>query len=246
MVSAMLMSLQKKALTDMKAPKVEPEKTNLLKRPLDPKDAKELAKKLIASGKVAIPKKPEMERTTFKRSRVFERKLSSTVRSDVPYGSGGQEAIMSPSGDSIQFAPFAPAAGDRTEKGKEDSSVSPPAPKMPKYSSFKPSFTPQRETEFESPRQAQGGGGGGGVGGGGGMNKPKRGPTLYVHGHGITDEFLKDLCGKYGKVVSVKLNSTSKGFVTFDKVESAESCMQQVRESRILIMFVLMLQSANS
>ncbi|CAG7835233.1 unnamed protein product [Allacma fusca] len=213
---------KKKALTDMKAPKVEPEKTNMHKRPLDPKDAKELAKKLILAGKVSIPKKPEMERTTFKRSRVFERKLGSSVRSDVPYGSGGQEAVMTPAGDAIQFEPFtpsAPVAGERVEKeGFEKSPSSSPVAKAPRFNSFRGNFTPQRENIYESPRHGQGNT----------FNKPKRGPTLYIHGHGITEQFLKDLCGKYGKVVSVKMNSTSKGFVTFDKVESAEKCVQEV------------------
>lgn len=93
---------QKKALTTLKAPKSEPEPPPVVtrKRPLEGKDAKEIAKKLLSSGKIkAIPKPGgtfainwerrnldflilffmgliSAEKTTFKRSLGLERKLS--------------------------------------------------------------------------------------------------------------------------------------------------------------------------
>ena len=66
----------------MKAPKPEPEKTPMLKRPAEARDAREVAKKLLKSGAIsAIPKPSEKTETTgFKRSRGLERKLSSSDR----------------------------------------------------------------------------------------------------------------------------------------------------------------------
>lgn len=64
--------LQKKALHALKAPKQEPEPLVPLKRPMEAKDAKEMAKKLIKSGAIKVPERPQAatEKTTFKRSMV--------------------------------------------------------------------------------------------------------------------------------------------------------------------------------
>lgn len=63
---------QKKALQALKAPKQEPEPLVPLKRPMEAKDAKEMAKKLIKSGAIKVPERPQpaTEKTTFKRSMV--------------------------------------------------------------------------------------------------------------------------------------------------------------------------------
>lgn len=63
---------QKKALHALKAPKQEPEPLVPLKRPMEAKDAKEMAKKLIKSGAIKVPERPQAatEKTTFKRSMV--------------------------------------------------------------------------------------------------------------------------------------------------------------------------------
>jgi len=91
----------------MKAPKPEPEKINPLKRPLDPKDAKERAKKLLKAGKLSIPNKGPEEKTSFKRSRVLERKLTSTGRSEGHGLGDGFSGNMTPS-NVPQFEPFTP------------------------------------------------------------------------------------------------------------------------------------------
>ena len=64
--------LQRKALQQLRAPKQETEQTLSSKRPMEAKDAKEMAKKLIKSGAIRVPEKPQTnnERTTFKRSMV--------------------------------------------------------------------------------------------------------------------------------------------------------------------------------
>ncbi|XP_076038703.1 uncharacterized protein LOC143023919 [Oratosquilla oratoria] len=64
------MSDQKKALQALKTPKPEPEMLVPLKRPMETKDAKEMAKKIIKSGAIKVPQRPQnnTEKTTFKRS----------------------------------------------------------------------------------------------------------------------------------------------------------------------------------
>lgn len=92
----------------MRVPKVEPEKINPLKRPLDPKDAKELARKLIMSGKVALPQKiGDEKKTVFKRPRTLERKILATGRSE---GHGGFTPGYNTNFQTdYQFEPFTPA-----------------------------------------------------------------------------------------------------------------------------------------
>ena len=68
--------LQKKQLQALKAPKTEPEKPIVPKRPAEARDAREFAKKLIKSGQIRtiskVQKRPEQ---TFKRPRgITERK----------------------------------------------------------------------------------------------------------------------------------------------------------------------------
>ncbi|XP_055611438.1 negative elongation factor E [Uranotaenia lowii] len=68
---------KKKALQALKAPKQEPEKNLILKRPADARDAREVARKLLKSGAIqAIQKPPSKQETSFKRPKVQERKRS--------------------------------------------------------------------------------------------------------------------------------------------------------------------------
>lgn len=211
----------------MKAPKPEPEKVNPLKRPLDPKDAKELAKKLILSGKVSIPTKPTVEKTVFKRSRILERKLSSTGRTE---GHGG----MTPGYASTYYAephfePFTPHGGDKDDpKGKFASPAAPkyshgapvkePSPPPPKPVAPKPFVAPPKDTFVEStpstPKV---------------QNRPKRGPTIYVGAQDITEETLKSVFEEFGKIVKVNLHSAHVGFVTFETAEVAEKAINAVK-----------------
>ncbi|XP_076038704.1 uncharacterized protein LOC143023920 isoform X1 [Oratosquilla oratoria] len=81
------MSDQKKALQALKTPKPEPEMLVPLKRPMEAKDAKEMAKKLIKSGAIKVPERPQnnTEKTTFKRSMGLERKLSAADKAPSGY-----------------------------------------------------------------------------------------------------------------------------------------------------------------
>lgn len=67
---------QKKALQAHKAPKQEPEKPLILKRPADARDAREVARKLLKSGAIPAIQKPatKQDQTSFKRPKGQERK----------------------------------------------------------------------------------------------------------------------------------------------------------------------------
>lgn len=220
----------------MKAPKPEPEKVNPLKRPLDPKDAKELAKKLILSGKVSIPTKPTVEKTVFKRSRILERKLSSTGRTE---GHGGMTPGYASSYHAEpHFEPFTPHGGDKDGplEGKSKFSSAPKyslgAPSgdiSPVKASPKPFFAPPKETFPEPPAtptppppppapkpQSRPG--------------PKRGPTVYVGAQDLTDDILKSVFDKFGKIIKVNCHSTSAGFVTFETAEIADQAIEEVHK----------------
>jgi negative elongation factor E len=144
---------KKKALQDFQSPKPEPEKVNPLKRQLEPKDAKEYAKKLVLSGKISVPVKAPAHKTLFKRPLGLERKLSE-ARSPAPGGglSGTPgDPNYSPSGG------MTPLPGSSTPFN---------------YEPFTPS-TPSPSSSSTSPGSSSGGSrnsgsfGGGSSGGGG-------------------------------------------------------------------------------
>lgn len=100
--------MQKKALQAHKAPKQEPEKPLILKRPADARDAREVARKLLKSGAIPAIQKPttKQDQTSFKRPKGQERKRLAPDGSVTPYqpfsatqpndgftGAGGAEGI---------------------------------------------------------------------------------------------------------------------------------------------------------
>ncbi|XP_012287410.1 negative elongation factor E [Orussus abietinus] len=77
---------KKKALQDLKTPKLEPERIpQAPKRPTEARDAREIAKKLIKSGVITAPKTPKRPEQSFKRPRGLERKLNSTEKTVCSY-----------------------------------------------------------------------------------------------------------------------------------------------------------------
>jgi hypothetical protein len=251
--------------------KPEPEKVNPLKRPMDPKDAKERARRLIMSGKINLGNKKAEVKTTFKRPRALERKILATGRSEGHGGLTPGYNASYPGLDSIQFEPFTPnpdgpldigLGGGGGNNSKSDSGGSPyesgggggSGGGSKKYTG--PSIKPF-SSSLSSMKDSHGGGGGGGNGGGNGgdyssggsgnkggsgggggqtQQRPKRGPTIYIQAHNLTDDILRDQFGKFGTIVNVKLNNQSVGFVTYDCTESAELAIREVSLEDIIIM----------
>ncbi|KAF2355045.1 hypothetical protein FHG87_014201 [Trinorchestia longiramus] len=81
------LSRKRKALQQLRTPKPDVEQSPSNKRPMEAKDAKEMAKKLIKSGAIRVPEKQHSnnERTTFKRSMGLERKLSAADKAPSGY-----------------------------------------------------------------------------------------------------------------------------------------------------------------
>ncbi|GLV32055.1 Negative elongation factor E [Carabus blaptoides fortunei] len=65
-------------------------------------------------------------------------------------------------------------------------------------------------------------------------DKPRQGNTIYVSGYKISEEFLKKHFQTIGNIVNVSMEiEKNRGFVTFDKVESAERAIAEMDGSMV-------------
>jgi len=255
---------KKKALQDFQSPKIEPEKINPLKRALEPKDAKELAKKLVLSGKISVPIKPSANKTLFKRPLGLERKLNEG-RSPGPGGfspapgdspSGGMTPFPGSSSPapSFHFEPFTPSTPSEPSPGTSssfnkspfggggNSRFSGPIPRTKKFTTaaiippynFKEPGTGVIK-EFPVTIKKE-------FGGGSGSGGPKQGHTIHIRGKGpatLTETLCREVFGKIGSIVNITMEmERSCAFVTFQKIEMAERAIQDVNgitESDVLL-----------
>lgn len=206
---------KKKSLQAQKAPRPEPERAQVsstLKRPIEAKDAREVARKLLKSGAinpiVRPPKRCEQE--GFKRPRGLERKLTETDRSTV---SG--------------YQPFSSVQPD----DGEPPDIKPKFLKSELYDNF---VTAKRETNddrtpvdkkaYDNPlltRLAP-------------NEKPNKGNTIFVQGPGLSEEFLRQHFTMFGKICNVSMEvEKGRGFVTFDSPDSSEKAINDVNGSHI-------------
>ncbi|KAI5701963.1 hypothetical protein M8J75_015196 [Diaphorina citri] len=207
--------LAKKSLQAQKAPRPEPERTqasSTLKRPIEAKDAREVARKLLKSGAinpiVRPPKRCEQE--GFKRPRGLERKLTETDRSTVS-----------------AYQPFSAIQ-------PEDSEPVDSKPKFLKSELYGNFVTAKRETNDDRTpvdkkvygeslltRLAP-------------NEKPKGGNTIFVQGAGISEEFLRQHFSIFGKICSVSMEvEKGRGFVTFDSPESSDKAITEVNGTHV-------------
>ncbi|GJQ71150.1 putative negative elongation factor [Trypoxylus dichotomus] len=64
--------------------------------------------------------------------------------------------------------------------------------------------------------------------------KPRQGNTIYVTGYNITEEFLKKHFSTIGNIVNISMEiEKNRGFVTFDKVESADRAIAEMDGSMV-------------
>lgn len=199
---------KKKQLQDVNKPKQEPEK-NSLKRPLEAKDAKEVAKKLLKSGQIkAIKKTLEKEKVKdekasggFKRSQGLERKLS------------GMDRAMS------SYQPFSAThgPGGGFDTGGED--FEPEIPEhvqKQKQKNLYENFVRERDREERGLAEVK-------------DNKPRQGHTVYVFGYQISEEMLRSTFTQFGAIVNISMEVEKNcGFITYEKVECAERAIAQV------------------
>ncbi|CAD5114880.1 DgyrCDS3913 [Dimorphilus gyrociliatus] len=61
---------------------------------------------------------------------------------------------------------------------------------------------------------------------------PKRGNTVYVSGHGITEEILRKACSEIGSIININVEPDKHcGFVTFESMEDADTAVNEVSGS---------------
>ncbi|CAB3377479.1 Hypothetical predicted protein [Cloeon dipterum] len=64
--------------------------------------------------------------------------------------------------------------------------------------------------------------------------KPRQGNTIYVHGFKITEDILKTAFQPFGKIVNVSMEiEKHRGFITFEKMESADRAISQMEGSMV-------------
>ncbi|XP_067005733.1 negative elongation factor E [Anabrus simplex] len=65
-------------------------------------------------------------------------------------------------------------------------------------------------------------------------DKPRQGNTIFVSGHNITEEFLRRTFETCGTIVNVTMEiEKNRGFVTFEKMESADRAISEIDGSMV-------------
>lgn len=226
--------MQKKALQAYKAPKPEPEKPVLPKRPADARDAREVARKLIKSGVIQAIQRPvtKQDQTSFKRPKGQERKRIipdnaatpyqpfSSSHTDVP---GDPAPEQEPSRVQNLYQQFA-SERDREERGimdkpktvdhsKSAAVAIAAAPKTDDLvgASLSPNSKGSTPAATAKPE------------------KPRSGNTIYVSGSRVTEDFLRKHFATFGKIVNVSMEiEKGRGFITFGKSEHAEQAIAEM------------------
>lgn len=198
---------QLQALKTVK-PEREPVKEKPVKRSSESaEDAKEQAKKLVKSG--AIKLSDRKEKQGFKRSRNLEKKLQDPEKTPTTPATVG-------------FQPFAAAHPDEEDRPERE------RPRHPRMRGLYDSFVRGERSDKGEEREERRGD----------RDRrdwverepfPRRGNTVYVHGHGVTEELLRKAFHNFGNIVNISLEKEKNcGFVTFDKMDSADVAIQEV------------------
>ncbi|KAK2164737.1 hypothetical protein LSH36_59g00038 [Paralvinella palmiformis] len=122
----------------------------------------------------------------------------------------------------VCFTPFSPthvsgSLGDQDET-TEPEKVEMSRPKMKGlYESFVSSREPNHGDEEKKDHEP-----------------PKRGNTVYIHGHNITEEMIRRTFLNFGKIVNVNMEKDKNcGFLTFEKMDSADQAIAEMNGSMV-------------
>ncbi|XP_013418807.1 negative elongation factor E [Lingula anatina] len=201
---------KKKVLQALKAPKAEapvPQAESLKRKQSEASavDAKEQAKKLLKSGAIKLGPGYK-DKHSFKKSRNLEKKLKDPEKLSLSYN----------------FQPFSPTPPEE------------PEPSKPKVKGLYESFVSSSDKEHgrhdresrrdrgDRPERDRD------------REYPKKGNTIYVYGQGITEEMLKKAFANFGTVVNINMEVEKNcGFVTFEKMESAEEAITHMNNTMV-------------
>ncbi|XP_041369006.1 negative elongation factor E-like [Gigantopelta aegis] len=201
---------KKKALQALKSVKPETKtqteaRTQATKRPIESAgDALKQAKKLVQSGAIQIGA-DKREKTGFKRSKYFEKKLKDPEKA--PVG----------------FQPFSATHPDEEEKSETGTRTK----RKDLYDRFVSSGVGyDRERDDRRDREH--------IDRPDRREPPKKGNTIYVRGHRITEELLRKAASNFGVVLNISMERDKGcGFVSFEKMESAEQAISEMNGSMI-------------
>lgn len=188
----------------LKVPKQEVEKPKLnIKRA---EGAREVARKLLKSGAVAI-QKPVKQEISFKRPKNQERKKAS---SDVNPVTTYQPFSASTSDSDLQTR----ASKDPVSEKMETSEGGTPRQNLYQH------FAQERDKEER------------GVSDKADAKDKRTGNTIYVSGNKISEDYLRKHFTEFGQILNISMETEKyRGFITFNKPEAAEKAITEVREN---------------
>lgn len=206
---------KKKALQALKTakPEKEQDKGNVTKRPAESAEhAKLKAKKLLKAGAIKIGT-DSSEKKGFKRSKTWEKKLKDPEKTATP---------------TVGFQPFCSTQPQEFENEKRvkplhDSFISGGIDGPTK--GLEPAKEERREREDrrrdreergrDHTRRDR--------------EPPEKGNTIYVYGHGITEDILNKAFGKLGTVINISTEKERNcGFVSFERMETADQAIHEI------------------
>ncbi|KAH7642609.1 negative elongation factor E [Dermatophagoides farinae] len=205
---------KKKLLQQLKTPKQEQPAIQPVKRTPDSgTDAKEVAKKLLKSGKIQAIKAPDnkdRQDSGFKRSKAHERKRCTGT--DKPGG----------------YLPFHNHHSDDDPNGPKDE---PESKRLkPLYESFVMSRDPHSVAREEAFREKKRDGKVNYVN----RDNPQQGNTIYVHGENISEDILRLAFSTFGPVLNITAEPNKNcGFVTYDSIDIANMAITEMNGKTI-------------
>ncbi|PVD21752.1 hypothetical protein C0Q70_17553 [Pomacea canaliculata] len=115
---------------------------------------------------------------------------------------------------SVGFLPF-----DSSHSGEEDEKTESIKPKM---KGLYESFTPAGSSDYDGESRRSGPSRRD-------REPPAKGHTVFVHGHGVTEDIIRKHFSNFGNIVNVSIErEKNNAFVTFEKMESADQAIANV------------------
>lgn len=205
----------------MKAPKPEPEKPLMPKRPADARDAREVARKLIKSGAIPAIQKQQtkQDQTSFKRPKGIVAIISLLNGSDISLIFRTRKKTSTsrancPCLPTVFFNPKWCRPGNNRRLLRQGNEVH--SNWMFSIQSLKWNFSFSRirglYQQFAAVRDREERGLTDKKGDPAKGDKPRAGNTIFVSGNKVTEEFLKKNFADFGTIVNVSME-IEKGFV---------------------------------
>ncbi|XP_055537838.1 negative elongation factor E isoform X2 [Wyeomyia smithii] len=218
---------KKKALQALKAPKQEPEKNLIPKRPADARDAREVARKLLKSGAIQAIQKPQLKQeSSFKRPKGQERKRSQQESSPGAQYQSFSSVETPPANPVVSPDPPVVAApvASTPSVPSVTAALTPAAEKDPRVPNLYQQFANERDKEEQAASKA----------GDSPRDRPRSGNTVYVSGNKVTEDFLKKHFHEFGEILNISMEiEKGRGFITFSKTESADRAIGELHSKSV-------------